>query len=408
MASVSEAVELDEPLPGPVSYLIDRIDKKQSAVQDDPVIDYTPEPYLKWKHLFGIHSWMPLYADIEQIQSEPTSLRPGVTIMSQNQLSTLITSVGYEYSADKRHKLHSRISWEGWYPVFESRLDYGNEPVIDLFGEDVLLPSPIKPGIRFTNTVYVPWYFNTGKFSQYFYPSFSVDYTNNYLFMKSTGKYDYGQTHLTGRLYFANYHKSAYCDIYPRFGQVIDASYDYFPFDEKIYGPDISLKAAFYFPGFIKNHGIRIRYETENQKFIKYLTENKIRFPRKYENIISDRLKLISVDYVAPIAYPDFNIASLLYISRIRTGIFYDFARGTDNYYLEMVDGNRVVDHFTKGTESFSSFGIELISDFYLLRIPYPVSAGVQAAWKDFSNSPSFEFIFNIDIYGMNIGKLRR
>jgi hypothetical protein len=226
--------------------------------------------------------------------------------------------------------------------------------------------------------------------------------------MKKTGNYDFGQTHLTGRLYFANYRKSAYCDIYPRFGQVFDVSYDYAPFDDQIYGPDISFKTAFFFPGFIKNHGIRIRYEIENQKFIKYLTENKINFPRSYEDIISDKLNLISVDYVAPLAYPDLNIASFIYMTRIRTSIFYDYARGTDNYYLNMVDGNMVVDHFTAGTESFSSFGIELISDFFLFRIPYSISAGVQAAWKNFSDLPSFEFIFNIDIYGMNIGKLRR
>ncbi|MCX6300821.1 MAG: hypothetical protein NTW82_01430 [Bacteroidia bacterium] len=409
MASVPEAVEIDEPLPSPVSYLIDRIDKKQSAEQDDPVIDYTPEPYRKWKHLFGIHSWMPLYADIEQIQSDPTSIRPGVTIMSQNQLSTLTTSVGYEYSADKRHKLHSRISWDGWYPVIESRIDYGNEPIIKMSGEQVSwTPSPVKTGLRFINTVYIPWYFNTGKFYQYFYPFLSVDYMNDYVYVKETGNYDYGQTYLTGRLYIANYFRSAYRDIYPRLGQIIDASYNYAPFDKLIYGSDINLKAAFYFPGFFKNHGIRIRYETENQKFILQPDPNRIHYPRGYDNIRSRELDFISIDYVAPVAYPDFNIASFFYMTRIRIGLFYDYARGTDNYHLYVQDSNLKLDHITMGNEFFSSFGLELVSDFYFLRIPYPVSAGVQAAWKDFSNSPSFEFIFNIDIYGMNIGKLRR
>jgi len=267
------------------------------------------------------------------------------------------------------------------------------------------IPSPVKPGFRFFNNVYIPWSFSTGKFSQYFYPSFSLEYTNNYVYIKETGSYDYGQTHLTGRLYFANYHRLAYRDIYPRFGQIIDASYDYAPFDDYIYGPDISLKAALYFPGFFKNHGIRIRYETENQKFIKYLTSNIILYPRGYEDIISDKLDFLSVDYVAPVAYPDFNIASFIYMTRIRAGLFYDYARGTDNYYLTLNEGNMVVDHFNQGTESFSSFGIELVSDFFLLRIPYPVSAGVQAAWKSISQAPSFELLFNIDIYGMNIGK---
>ncbi len=407
ITSLSEAVEINEPPSRPASYLIDRFEKKQVNKKDNPVINYTPEPYRKWQHLFSLHSWMPFYADIEAVQSDPFSVRPGITIMSQNQLSTLITSVGYEYSADKRHKFHSRISWEGWYPVIESRLDYGNEPVIELMGEDVgWTPANIKPGLRFINTVYIPWSFSTGKFSQYFYPFLSADYSNDYKYAKETGNYDYGQTNFTGRLYFANYHKSAYRDIYPRFGQIIDASYEYAPFDRQICGSDINLKTAFYFPGFFKNHGIRIRYETENQKYP--ITANKIHYPRSYDDILSKELDFFSLDYVAPLAYPDFNIASFFYMTRIRTGIFYDYARGTDNYYLKLEDGRQVLDYFTAGSESFSSFGIELVSDFYLFRIPYPVSAGVQAAWKSPSDRPSFEFIFNINIYGMNIGKSRR
>ena len=406
-ASLSEAFETEKTATGSGAYLIDRFEKKEVKEENDPFIDYTAEPYRKWKHLLGIHSWMPVYADIEQIQSDPASIRPGFTIMSQNQLSTLTASAGYEYSADKRHKFHSRILWEGWYPVIESRLDYGNEPVIDLYGATPgWLPSPVRPGLRFNNSIYIPWTFSTGKYSQYFYPSLSAEYTNNYLYLKEISNYDYGQTELTGRLYFANYHKSAYRDIYPRMAQIVDAAYKYAPFDKLIYGSDINLKTAFYFPGFFRNHGIRIRYETENQKFVKYLTSNKIHFPRSYNDIISTKLDFLSVDYVAPLAYPDFNIASFLYITRIRTGLFYDYARGNDNYYLTIKDGSRAVDHVSKGTETFSSFGIEMVSDLYLFRIPYPISAGVQAAWKSLSEAPSFELIFNIDIYGMSIGKL--
>lgn len=409
IASLAEAEEIKEPVSGSASYLIDRFKKPLIKEEADSAIKYTPEPYRKWKHLFGIHSWMPLYADIEAIQNDPASVRPGFTLMSQNQLSTLTATAGYEYSADKRHKFHSRIIWEGWYPVIESRLDYGNEPVIDLMGSmPAWVPVQVSPGLRFLNSIYIPWSFSTGRFSQYFYPSFSVDYRNDYIYEIETSDYDYGQTSLTGRLYFANYHRSAYRDIYPRFGQIIDASYEWAPFDKHIYGSDFSAKAAFYFPGFIKNHGIRIRYETENQSFVKYLTDNKIHYPRGYDDIISEELDFFSVDYVAPLLYPDFNIGSFFYMTRIRTGLFYDFARGKNNYYLKSELGARVVDYFTGGTESFGSFGIELISDFYLLRIPYPISAGVQAALKNFNEAPSFEFLFNIDIYGMNIGKLRR
>jgi len=405
---ISEASEIEKERIAKSSYLIDRFEIKEPK-EHKTDHQYNPEPYRKWKHLFGIHSWLPLYADIEKVQSDPASIRPGFTIMSQNQLSTMTALAGYEYSADRRHELHSRIIWEGWYPVIESRLDYGNEPVIDLFGETPgWTPSPIRPGFRFHNSIYIPWYFSTGKYSKYLYPFLTIDYRNNYLYIKETGNYDYGQTRLTGRLFFANYHKSAYRDIYPRTGQVIDASYETAPFDDRIYGSNVTLKSIFYFPGFFRNHGIRIRYETENQVFVKYLTSNKVNYPRGYTDIISKELDFLSFDYVAPLVYPDFNIASLLYVKRIRTGLFYDYARGTDNYFLVMKEGRRVVDRFIPGKEEFSSFGAELISDFYLFRIPYTISAGAQAVWKSLHEPPSFRFLFNIDIYGMNIGKIRR
>ena len=104
-------------------------------------ISIHPEPYRKWQHLFRFHSWMPFYADIEAIKADPTAIRPGVSIMTQNTLSTLISTIGYEYSAEKRHVLHSRITWKGWYPVFESQLDYGTLPDISKSVEQVSDPS---------------------------------------------------------------------------------------------------------------------------------------------------------------------------------------------------------------------------------------------------------------------------
>jgi hypothetical protein len=64
-----------------VSYLINRFRPypELSVASADNV--YAPVPYRKWQHLFRFHSWMPFYADIEAIKSDPTSVRPGLTLM---------------------------------------------------------------------------------------------------------------------------------------------------------------------------------------------------------------------------------------------------------------------------------------------------------------------------------------
>ena len=71
----------------------------------------------------------------KQFKADPASVRPGVTIMTQNTLSTLTSTIGYEYSADKRNVIHSRITWEGWYPVIESQLDYGTYSAYKKIGD---------------------------------------------------------------------------------------------------------------------------------------------------------------------------------------------------------------------------------------------------------------------------------
>ncbi|MGD0755519.1 MAG: hypothetical protein ABR927_10710 [Bacteroidales bacterium] len=387
------------------SFLINRFDIKPPADTNKSNIVYTPEPYRKWQHLFRFHSWMPFYTDIEQLNIDPVNIRPGVTIMTQNTLSTLISTLGYEYSADKRNLIHSQVTWQGWYPVFESQLDYGTLPQISKLGENIANPSNINPGINFTNTLSLPLQFSSGSFSQFVQPSVSADYQNQYIYIKEKDSYDYGQTIVTTRLYFTNYYQPAICDIYPRWAQVIDFNYRYAPFGRTIYGSDIALKTAFYFPGILPNNGIRIRFETEKQNPAEFLYGNFSDFPRGYGNIISTKINFLSADYVMPLVYPDFNLASFVYLKRIRTGLFYDYASGPGNSFFQNSANGLVPFYQNNQNISFKSFGFELLADFYVLRIPYMISAGVQSAWKSTGGLPSIEFLFNINIFGMTFGR---
>lgn len=386
------------------SFLINRFDIEPLSQENTNNTIYKPEPYKKWQHLFKFHSWLPFYADIEEIKADPTAISPGISLMTQNELSTLISTLGYEYY-NKRHNLHSRVTWKGWYPVFESQLDYGDDPQIFKSGVSVGDPSELSAGIRFSNTVSLPLQFSSGKFSQYIRPSITTDYQNKYIFLEKESTYDYGQTIISGRIFVSNYYKYAMRDIYPRWAQVIDLNYTYAPFDREIYGSAISIKTLFYFPGFLPNNGIKIRLEKEKQTSLLYMFGNRVSFPRGYKNIISQDIELYSADYVIPVTYPDFNIASILYLKRIRTGLFYDYAQGTGNTYFNYSDNGLIADSFHDYQESFRSFGLELLADFHILRIPFMISGGVQAAWKDINKSPSYELLLNIDLFGMTIGK---
>jgi hypothetical protein len=381
------------------SFLINRFDTIKITTADLSLTDYKPVPYRKWSHPFRFHSWMPFYADLEKIQADPASVRPGVTIMSQNLLSTVISSFGYEYTSEKTHMFHSGITLKGWYPVIESRLDYGGTAVV-LKPDVVKNPGTIQPDLNFRNTISLPLNFSTGRFSQYLQPSLTAEYRNKYIHLRDTATFHYGQTLITGRLFFYNYHRSVSRDIYPKWAQLVDFSYTFAPFDRKIYGSLSTLKTAFYFPGVIRNHGIRVRFEKDIQKPEKYIFYNMASFPRSYKNIISEELKFYSVEYVMPLLYPDLNIPGIVFVPRIRSTFFYDYAIGSKNKYLD-------TKQFNNKSEIFKSFGAELWADFYLFRIPFMISPGIQTTWKNFNEPPVFELMLKVDIFGMKIGRNR-
>ncbi|NSW93154.1 MAG: hypothetical protein HPY62_00420 [Bacteroidales bacterium] len=386
------------------SFLINKFDtlRVSPRASQNNLPHLNPVPYRKWQNLFNFHSWMPFYADLDKIQSDPASIKPGFSIMSQNNLSTLVSSLGYEYS-DRNHKFHSLVKWMGWYFVLESRLDYGHDVEVQTL-ESSEAPLVTEKGIAFKNTLSLPLVFSGGSFSQFLQLSVTSDFRNKYIYQRETRDYDAGQNQLTGRIYFSNYYRSSLRDIYPRWAQVIDISHTAFPFDSEIYGTSTTLRSAFFCPGILKNNGIKIRLEGENQNPEKFILGNRASFSRSYVDIVSEKLRFASIDYYMSLAYPDFHIGSLLYLPRLRADLFYDYTEATGNYYLNRANLGGSTE-FHNYRETFRSYGVELMSDFYLLRIPFMISGGIQASWRQVNEAPYLKLLLNIDIYGMNIGK---
>jgi len=402
------------------SYLINRFERHEPEAGTASGKVYFPSPYRKWKNLFRFHSWMPFYADIDEIQDDLSTLAPGFTLMTQNDLSTLISTFGYEYSG-QRHKLHSNIKWFGWYPVFESGIEFGNPVNVEKFNQDVADPDILSDGYSWNNKIFLPLVFRGGSFTKQLYLSASSSIKNDYIYLSENGSYDNLQNQLTGRIYFSRYRRPATRDIYPAWAQTIDMSYSDYPFDGAIYGDILSGKLSLYFPGLVKNHGLRLKLEAEKQNPEKFILGNRIGFARGYigaqksdadewyDNIISQELLTTSVDYYMPVAYPDLKLGGILYMTRIRSDLFYDQSVGKDNYiFISGLDeeGRRAItfeNHDYK--EKFESFGVQLMADFYLFRIPFMISSGMEASWRAFGETPYLKMLFGIDIFGMNIGR---
>ncbi len=358
-------------------------------------------PYRKALHLFNFHSWLPVYADLDEVQADPSSVRPGLTLMSQNHLSTLFTTLGYEYS-NGQHYLHSQIEWRGWYPVIEAGVTYGGEQSVSKPSGITLQPSDRGPDMNFNTSIYIPLYFSHGKFRQLFMPAIYMNYRNRFVYITDNNAFDEGTVLLTGRFYFSNIFRTAYRDIYPRWGQVIDLRLTSAPWDRDIYSSLKYIRGTLYLPGLVRNHSLVLRggYEDQSPSGI-LLHFNRNPYPRGYHSLLSEKLFSLSADYTMPLFYPDLAAGSIFYLKRIRGSLFFDGATGTGT--LEYANNNE----FTEGSTDFGSFGGELLADFYLLRFPFEISGGVSGGYIPAQQKAFVEGVLSVNIYGTVLGRKR-
>jgi len=400
----SGATEASPNLPGPDTPksedFIDKLNREEKLVSRNDYslpANYEKKRYSKAAHLFRFHSWMPFYADVNNISFDEMPVNPGITLLTQNNLSTVTGSIAYEYN-NREHLFHSNISWKGWYPAIDFNMSYGGEPSILRNDDTTALPASVYRGLSTNTTIYIPLHFNRGSFIQTLWPSVNVRYSNNYVLDEEGDNFDYGQTLINSRLYMSNLRKMSYRDIWPKFGQVADLYHTRSLFDSDLYGPVTSLRTTFYFPGIFRNHSIKFRYQYEKQEFRRLLMHNRLSFPRAYKHLVAESLNSFSLDYAFPVSYPDLELGNIMYISRIRNTAFYDHALGNGIYDLEKRE-------MREGKEYFSSTGIQLLADFYLLRIPVRLSAGIQAAWVPSEKRTAFEFLLNMDVFGFVLGE---
>jgi hypothetical protein len=357
-------------------------------------------PYRKAGHLFNFHSWTPFYFDIDEMLSDPTLINPGFTLLSQNNLSTLISSVAYEYS-DGYHILHSKIKWEGWYPVVEAGVSYGRENFFTNTSGKSYFSSDIMHIASLDLNINLPLSFSHNGFNQIIMPFIYINHVNINYYPYDFYNYKKKYTIITPRLYFSNTSRKASRDIYPRWGQILDIKAEFAPWEQEEFQSLKGFKSTFFFPGLIRNHSIMIKAGYENQWPVKKTFFSNINsFPRGFEGLVSTKLSVFSGEYTLPIFYPDLSAGSILYLKRIRSSEFFDFASSTGTY-----DRNGGV--FTTAKQNFVSFGSELLADFYLFRIPYEISAGVRAGKKLPDNNFFVESVFSINIYGTTLGRKR-
>ncbi|MBK9292617.1 MAG: hypothetical protein IPM52_13475 [Bacteroidetes bacterium] len=349
------------------------LDPERFTIDKAPIPDslYLVRPYRKGLNLFRLHSWAPFYVD-----AVSELIRPGFSLMSQNSLSTMVATAGYDYDLNEgTGKSVFKLSYYGFFPEIEASLSNGRrrgKAYIENREYD-LRWDETSAGVQLG----LPLNFTRNRWQRGLRLGAGVNLLHRVM------DKDVGLQFKQNLSTVFNYNLLAYNldrkkmrDIFPRTGQIARIIFRHTPFDEDP-GSQFFASATAYFPGLANHHGIRLYVAMHEEQAGYYNFGSYISVPRGYTGLFGRSMRAAKLDYAFPLAYPDHRVGPLIYTKRLRTNLFYDFLQSPDR--------------------QFSSSGIELWADVHLFRLQAPVSMGFRMSFLMPEGRAVSEFIFGID-----------
>ncbi len=363
-------------------YLIDSLTPPGNFVLDDeivPGIEYTSKKYSRIGHLFNVHSWGLAAVDLNNYD-----FQPGVSVLTQNILSTSYGSLGYYYDPNERTgKTQLSFTYAGWYPEIEVAGDYGLKRT-HFYDNDTVLHELKYNEANVSLNASLPLNFTTSKWIKGMQPYAGVSQKFLNVIHNDTISFTEDEfTSLTYGYYVYIQLKRSAKDIYPHAGISLNTIYRHTPFaadNNSIFG----VISTIYLPVYKKGHwGLRAYLGYQNKTNFNYEYSNVVSTPRGYTGIDLKDMFSYKVDMAFPIAYPDMDIPAVAYLKRITGRLFYDDCAGND---------------FNDNYQHYSSIGAELYTDWHFLSLLPEIQLGVRTSYRNDYNNMSIEFLYGFNI----------
>jgi len=347
-----------------------------------PDSTYEIKRFRRFPHLFHIHSWAPL-----SISATTRDIRPGVSVLSQNLLSTSILEAGYSWDVNEQTgKFYLDCSYQGFYPVIDLQASYGRRhDEYPLNGNNITYHwQETGIGAR----VRIPLDLTSGKYYKGIQPfvSYSMIFRN----MEENSPVQFRKDDISSLgfgLYAYHNLKKSTRQIYPRWGQTLDLRYYYTPFDDiisSVAGGTLTL----YMPGIMKNHGIRVSGAYQETKTGYYNYSDLILFPRGYSNLNPYEAICLRSTYALPLFYPDLSAGPIFYLQRVKLGLFYDQSWNRQQGQQDI----------------YSSTGLELTGDMHIFRFLAPIELGLRCSYLIERQDVRYDLLFSVNFNSFYIG----
>lgn len=374
---------------------------------------YPSKKYSKFLHAFRIHSWFPVYANVDRIRSfnfenftQAASL--GATILSQNSLGDIVSSIGYGYVRDAStgkwfHSGHVSVDARiiGNLSA-ELRFDVNDRNtrtyMYDLtMGRQVSKENLHDPLLSASAMLYWQTDFNSRGWYRSLTPFVSWNFANDRYYAYTYNLLQGDMSPLEGEQYmrhqlqygisYGQVIPTATSQIYPRWGFGITARGVSSLGAGMYFGHLAYLNGYVYFPGITRQQGLKIGFSFQKQfSDGKLLYTSIAQLPRGYDSYsFADTYLNITADYAIPIYLGDFRIGPVFYFKRLQFIPFFDYA-------LEAGAGTGI-------SGAYCSYGADLMVDFHFIRLGFPLSMGVRysrTAAPANGTQNHFSMLFNI------------
>ncbi|MFL0161804.1 BamA/TamA family outer membrane protein [Aquirufa salirivi] len=345
------------------------VQSKPTPVLQELKPQYVSQKYSKW-NIFNVYSWGPLIA------AQGNQLE--VSLLSKNVTNTLQAGIGYQYDPNEQSGTQfARFSYQGLFPVIDASFQNSQRSTslyvdkrapFDSLRTDNWMQTKGDIGIR------LPFNLTHSAFAEYLtlsstYSFFQVsgyDLPSRFKSEAFNGLY----SSMTHAISYSKLLNRAYRDVQSPWGYQIGLHWQGTPFSQNLNSEIWSAQWKVFVPGLFRHHGISLRGAYQQQSNGNYTFASTLALPRGYTTVLYNRLFTFSADYKFPIANTDFNIGRLLYVKRLKGNFFFDASQGENI----VKDGT--------STTTFQSFGVDLSSQFHLMRFSQTFEIGVRCLYK--------------------------
>lgn len=323
-------------------------------LKNDSLIQYPITDYSKWNSLWNLHSWafLPLLPEYT------------LALFSTNLLNTTwIEPTLFFNSNERTSAFQLNVVHAGWFPVLRGSAGAGSRCAMysnsqKEYEVDTWREKTLSMGISLPLNI-------------------SRGHHGTFLTLNANGRY----TEIQGKMHvepdeqgngdlmatqfqteFWHYTSYAPRDMTPLWAQRVIFSHASTPLKTTYRGMQASFRADFRFPGFLKHHRIGLELAWERQAPKNYRFESLFPFSKGYNAILYDNMKKIGVEYLFPLAYPDWALGHWVYVKRFKSTLFYDYTVGTTQ----------------ANSHLYRALGVELRADVHFFTLPIPLDLGIR------------------------------